>query len=50
MAALIMNGIAFFLPCRAVALSYQIEICNLDRPKSCFLATSLYKKVIFTKN
>ena len=33
-----------------VALSFQIEICNLDRTKSSFLATSLYKKVIFTKN
>ena len=32
-----------------VALSFQIEICNLDRTKSSFLATSLYKKVIFTK-
>ena len=30
--------------------SFQIEICNLDRTKSSFLATSLYKKVIFTKN
>ena len=33
-----------------VALSFQIEICNLDRTKSSCLATSLYKKVIFTKN
>ena len=33
-----------------VALSFQIEICNLDRTISSFLATSLYKKVIFTKN
>ena len=33
-----------------VALSFQIEICNLDRTKSSFLATSLYKKVIITKN
>ena len=33
-----------------VALSFQIEICNLDRTKSSFLATSLYKKVIFSKN
>ena len=33
-----------------VALSFQIEISNLDRTKSGFLATSLYKKVIFTKN
>ena len=33
-----------------VSLSFQIEICNLDRTKSSFLATSLYKKVIFTKN
>ena len=33
-----------------VALSFQIEICNLDSTKSSFLATSLYKKVIFTKN
>ena len=33
-----------------VALSFQIEICNLDRTKSSILATSLYKKVIFTKN
>ena len=32
-----------------VALSFQIEICNLDRTKSSFLATSLYKKVIITK-
>ena len=32
------------------ALSFQIEIWNLDRTKSSFLATSLYKKVIFTKN
>ena len=32
-----------------VALSFQIEICNLDRTKSSFLATSLHKKVIFTK-
>ena len=31
-----------------MALSFQIEICN--RTKSSFLATSLYKKVIFTKN
>ena len=31
-------------------VSFQIEICNLDRTKSSFLATSLYKKVIFTKN
>ena len=27
-----------------VSLSFQIEICNLDRTKSSFLATSLYKK------
>ena len=33
-----------------VALSFQIEICNLDRTNSSFLATSLYEKVIFTKN
>ena len=33
-----------------VSLSFQIEICNLDRTISSFLATSLYKKVIFTKN
>ena len=33
-----------------VALSFQIEICNLDRTKYSFLATSWYKKVIFTKN
>ena len=33
-----------------VALSFQIEICNLDRTKSSYLATSLYRKVIFTKN
>ena len=34
-----------------VALSLQIEIYNLDRTKSSFLyCTSLYKKVIFTKN
>ena len=33
-----------------VALSFQIEICNLDKTKSSFLATSLYKNVIFTKN
>ena len=33
-----------------VALSFQIEICNLDRTKSSFLATSLYKKVIFIKH
>ena len=33
-----------------VALSFQIEICNLDRTKRRFLATSLYKKVISTKN
>ena len=32
------------------ALSFQIEICNLDRTKSSFLFTSLYKNVIFTKN
>ena len=32
-----------------VALSFQIEICNLDRTKSSFLATSLYKKVIKKK-
>ena len=28
--------------------SLQVEICNLDRTKSSFLATSLYNKVIFT--
>ena len=34
-----------------VALSFQIEICKLDRTKSSVLdSTSLYKKVIFTKN
>ena len=33
-----------------VALSFQIEICNLDRTKFSVLATSLYKKFIFTKN
>ena len=33
-----------------VALSFRIEIWNLDKTKSSFLATSLYKKVIFTKN
>ena len=33
-----------------VALSFQIEICNLDRTKFSFLATSLYQKVIFNKN
>ena len=33
-----------------VALSFQIEIHNLDRTKSSFLATNLYKKVVFTKN
>ena len=33
-----------------VALSFQIEICNLDRTKSSVLATSLYKNIIFTKN
>ena len=44
----IMNGTAFYYHA-TVALSFQIEICNLDRTKSSFLATSLYKKVIFTK-
>ena len=33
-----------------VALSFQIEICNLDRTKSSVLATSLYKKMILTNN
>ena len=33
-----------------VALYLQIEICNLDRTKSSFLATSSYEKVIFEKN
>ena len=32
-----------------VALPFQIEICNFDRTKSSFPATSLYKEVIFTK-
>ena len=31
-----------------VALSFQIEICNLDSTKSSFLAAHLYKKVIIT--
>ena len=44
-----MNGTAFYIYHATVALSFQIEICNLDRTKSSFLATSLYKKVIFTK-
>ena len=30
-----------------VDLSFQIEICNLDRTKSSFLAKSLYKKSNF---
>ena len=33
-----------------VALSFQIKICNLDRTKACFVATSLNKKYIFTRN
>ena len=33
-----------------VSVSVQIEICNLDRTKSSFLATSLYKRCIFTKS
>ena len=47
----ITNGTAFYmyLPCHSGSI-FQIEICNLDRTKSSFLATSLYKKVIFTKN
>ena len=45
------NGTAFFHLCHTtVALSFKIEIYNLDRTKSSFLATSLYKKVTFTKN
>ena len=32
-----------------VALSFQIEICNLDRTKSSFLATSLYKRKFHQK-
>ena len=44
----IMNGTTFYHA--TVALSFQIEICNLDRTKSSFLPKSLCKKVIFTKN
>ena len=45
----IMNGTAFFLPFHSGSI-FSNEICNLDRTKSSFLATSLYKKVIFTQN
>ena len=51
MAALTLKGTAFFLKYHATeALSLQIEICTLERTKTSLLATSLYKKVIFTKN
>ena len=46
----IMNGTDLFLPCHSGSIFFSIKICNLDRTKSTFLATSLYKKVIFTKN
>ena len=44
------DSLLFTMVHATVSLSFQIEICNLDRTKSSFLATSLYKKVIFTKN
>ena len=45
----LVDGTAFFFT-STVALSLRIEIYNSDMTTSSFLATSLYEKVIFTKN
>ena len=46
----IMNGTAFFLPCHIGSIFSDWNQINLDMTKSSFLATSLYRKVTFTKN